>query len=152
MSPAVKGPLDSVIWGVPIQQEKREINARMGAFQWAHSRGHKSVKMYKSRLLIEQKFQLYLNLRERPWQLKAVGPNLVWSKGWLGSNVWKLGAVPACCQALSEGLLTLLGDFLVSVSAEKCSVKEMVLVSDVHMQGCHSLVILQRLVLLLTSC
>lgn len=28
----------------------------------------------------------------------------------------------------------------------------MVLVSDIHMQGCHSLVILQRLVLLLTSC
>lgn len=63
--------------------------------------------MYKSSLLIEQKFQLYLNLRGRPWQLKAVGPNLVWSKGQLGSSVWKLGAVLACCQALSRGLLTL---------------------------------------------
>lgn len=96
---------------------------------------------------MEQKFQLYWNLRGRPWQIKAVGPNLVWSKGQLGSSVWKLGAVPACCQALS-----VLGDSLVSVSAEKCSLKEMVLVSDIHMQGCHSLVILQRLVLLLTSC
>lgn len=46
----------------------------------------------------------------------------------------------------------MLGDSLVSVSAEKRSLKEMVLVSDVLMQGCHSLVILQRLVLLLTPC
>lgn len=38
-----------------------------------------------------------------------------------------------------------------SVSADMCSLKEMVMVSDVHMQGCHSLVILRRLVLLLTS-
>jgi len=49
-------------------------------------------------------------------------------------------------------LLTPCWDFLVSVRAEMCSLKEMVLVRDVHMQGCHSLVILQRVVLLLTFC
>lgn len=66
MSPAVKGPLDSVIQdelGVAIEQEKREKSARMGEFQWANSRGHKAGRMYKSSLLMEQKFQLYLNLR-----------------------------------------------------------------------------------------
>lgn len=56
---------------------------------------------------MEQKFQMYLNLRGRPWQIKAVGPDLVWSKGCLGSSVWKLGVLPACCQVLSKGLLTL---------------------------------------------
>lgn len=57
--------------------------------------------------------------------------------------------LPAASLHLGE-LLTPCWDFLVSVSAEMCSLKEVVLVSDVHMQGCHSLVILQRLVLLLT--
>lgn len=109
--------------------------------------------MYKSSLLIEQKFQLYLNLRGRPWQLKAVGLNLVWSKGRLESSCLEAWG----CACLLPGSVwgaahSVLGDFLVSVSAEKCSLEEMMLVSDIHMQGCHILVFLQRLVLLLTSC
>ncbi len=48
-----------------------------------------------------------------------------------------------------RGLLTLLG-FSGVCHAEMCSLMGMLLVSDFHMQGCHSLVILQRSVLLLT--
>lgn len=54
--------------------------------------------------------------------------------------------------SVSGAAHSVLGDSLVAVSAEKGSLKEMVVVSDVHVQGCHSLVLLQRLVLLLTSC
>lgn len=102
---------------------------------------------------MEQKFQLHLIVRGRPWQIKAVGPDWVWSKGQLGSSVGSLGLCLPAARLCLGAAHSVLGESLVSVSAEECSLKEMVLlVSDVHVQGCHSLVILQRLVLLLTSC
>lgn len=101
---------------------------------------------------MEQKFQLYLNLREALAD-KGCGPWFGLEQGLAGEQCLEAWGY-ACLLpgSVSGAAHSVLGDFLVSVSAEKCSLKEMVLVSDIHVQGCHSLVVLQRLVLLLTSC
>lgn len=78
--------------GVATQQEKKEKNARMGAFQWANSKGHKASKNVEIQSAHGTEIPVvFESERGRPWQIKAVGPNLVWSKGQLGSGVGSLG-------------------------------------------------------------